>query len=435
MNRLFIRLHSPGPDDLVLEAEQRVDWAVLSPAGDKLDAGFGAALGQMDIAGVATRDTETVLIAPGEDILFRNLTVPAAQKRYLKEIAPYLMEEVIADPLEAMHIVHGKEHEGKYPVMAVRHSCIRAWLARLRQHDIAPDCMVADTYVMSLFPGNARILFDASYAIISAETIALRADTSNVTLLLNSYLNGQGNGAAPVSSITLLATAAARGDARTDAEIADATKYLETRGIDSTVEQIDNSFDYLCQRLNAIFKAGQGGQLANLIGAPYQGHSARQQRFNWRAPALVLLLCMGLKVVTDSATGLYLQRQVAQTEQQVNSLYSSLFPQDSKIVNVKVQMENHLKQRAALDTRVGFITLLGIISTQLAMIGQPAQIQIENLRYDGQQNTLWLDVQVKDIQLLDQLKQALTGQVEEVKILSVSDEQQWINGRFRITSR
>ncbi len=431
MNRLFIRLNSSPPDD----AEQRVDWAVLTAAGDKLDAGFGATLGRMDTVGVAAEDMETVIIAPGEDILFRKLAVPAAQKRYLKEIVPYLMEDAMADTLESMHIVNGKEHEGKYPVMAVRHSRIRDWMERLRQHDITPDCMVADTYVMSLFPDKVCVLFDERYSIISTDTIALKTDTSNITLLLRSYLSEQGNDAAPVSSIALLATAAARGDARIDAEIADAIKYLDTRGIASTVEQIDNSFDYLCQRLNAVFEAGQGGQLANLIGAPYQGHVIRRQRFNWRALALVLLLCMGLKVMTDIATGLYLERQIAQLDEKVISLYRDLFPQDSKIVNVKVQMENHLKQSAASASQVEFVTLVGIISKQLSMIGQPARIQIQNLRYDSQQNALWLDIQAKDIQLLDQLERYLTGEVEDVKILSVSDEEQWINGRFRITSR
>ena len=92
-----------------------VDWAVLDFDGNKVDGGFNAVLEQLDDLRPVARSMQTVVIAPGEDILFRKLTVPARQKRYLKQTLPYLMEEVIAEPVEHMHIVSGRETRRAIP--------------------------------------------------------------------------------------------------------------------------------------------------------------------------------------------------------------------------------------------------------------------------------------------------------------------------------
>ncbi len=434
MNRattLFLRINSPCHGDDV----PRVDWATLAFDGTKLNSGFNTAIDRLDDINLIAQDADTVVIAPGEDILLHNLTVPAAQKRYLKKTLPYLMEEAIADPVEATHIVSGRGHAGKYPVMAVSHTRMRTWLTLLQEHGITPDHMLSDTYAALLSETEMHVLFDEKYGIISTGATALKTETGNIVLFLRSYISRHGSGETPIARIKFIVTAAGLADVQTNAAIADVTMFLEASGITCTVEKIDNTFDYLCRHLNNIYKTGRRKEIADLIQRPYQVHTGKKHRINWRLMVAALFIAIGLKVVVDLAAGVYLRNELAELDKQITTMYRSLFPQDKKIVNVRVQVETHLNRAVELKPQVGFLSLLGMLSRQLSMMGRHADMQIQQLRYDGQQNILWLDIHIKNIQLLDQLKQGLENQAVGVTILSVNKEEEWIKGRLRITSR
>ena len=411
-----------------------VDWAVLDFDGNKVDGGFNAVLEQLDDLRPVARSMQTVVIAPGEDILFRKLTVPARQKRYLKQTLPYLMEEVIAEPVEHMHIVSGRESVGQYPVMAASHARMRSWLALLQGQGITPGHMLSDTYAAALSLTEMHVLFDEKYAIISTGATSLKTETSNIALFLRSCVGNSGTGELPVDEVKFVVTESACADVQVNAEIADTTAFLQGRDIAATVEKIDNTFDYLCRHLNAFYKTSRHKELADLIRGPYQTDKVRRLRIDRRLAAAAVLIVIGLKVVSDLATGFYLRHEIAQLESQAIALYRSLFPQDNKIVNIRTQMAHHLKQAVEAQPQTGFLILVGMLGRQLSLTGKLAEMQIQQLRYDSRQNTLWLDVHVKNIELLDQLKRSLENQSLNVTILSVNNEEQWIKGRLSITN-
>lgn len=431
MNRstmLFLWINAPRHDG----GAARVDWLALAPDGTKLDGDSNVALDRLHDINLIARDAQTVVLAPGEDILFRKLAVPVTQKRYLRQTLPYLMEEVIIEPVEDMHIAGGRERAGKYPVMALSHTRMRAWLTLLQTHGITPDHMIADTYAASLSLTETHVLFDEEYGIISTGATALKTETGNIGLFLRNYISRHGEGETPVTRIKFITTPTALADAQTNAVVADTTTFLETKGITGTVDKIDNIFEYLCRHLHAVYATGKRKEIADLIQGPYRVHRFRKQQLNWRLLAAALLIAAGLKVVVDLATGVYLNYELARLDQQVSTLYRSLFPQDEKIINVRVQMEQHLNRAVEPKPRAGFLSLVGRLSRQLSAMGKLADMQVQQMRYDSQQNILWLDIHIKDIQLLDQLKQGLENQALDVTILSVNNEEQWIKGQLRI---
>lgn len=425
---LFLRLNALRHGD---EAT-RVDWGLFSVAGDKINGGVDTAIDQIETDFIA-RDLRVVVIVPGEDCLFSRLTVPAAQKRYLKQTLPYLVEEVVAEPVEAMHFASGMEREGTYPVMAASHARMRDWLALLQQHGITPDHMVSDTYAASLSATATQVLFDGACAILSGNAGALKTETGNIALFLENHISECKTEGTPVTAIKIIVSEAQLAEVRTNAEMANTTAFLESRGIVCTLEKIDNAFDYLCRHLNRRYNTGRRKRMADLIQQPYRVHALKQRQRSWRPIILAVFLCAGLKVAVDAATGLYLERRVAQQDKQVAALYRSLFPQDEKIVNVRVQVETHLRKAVKARPKSGFLTLLGLFSRQLSVMDRAADMQVQQLRYDSQQNTLWVDIHVKHVQQLDQLKLGLGNQDLAVTILSASSEREWVRGRLRIT--
>lgn len=434
MNRtsglLYLRISS-WPRDA---GDPRVDWAILDFEGNKVDGGLSTAIGQLDHLRSIASSMQTVVIVPGEYILFRKLTIPVRQKRYLKQTLPYLMEEIIAEPVEHMHIVSGRESAGQYPVMAASHERMRIWLALLQKQGITPGHMLSDTYAAALSLTEMHVLFDEKSAIISTDVTALKTETGNTALFLKNCTRTSGTGELPAGVVKFVVAESACDDMRINAEIADATAFLQSGGSACTVEKIDNTFDYLCRHLNAFYKTSRHKKLADLMQSPYQTDRIRRLRVDLRLAATAVLIAVGLKVVSDLATGFYLTHEIAQLEKQAVALYQSLFPQDNRIVNIRTQMQNHLKQAVESQSQTGFLNLMGMLGRQLSLTGRLAQMQVQQLRYDSRQNTLWLDIHVKNIELLDQLKQGLESRSLKVTILSVNNEEQWIKGRLSISN-
>ena len=68
------------------------------------------------------------LALPGEDALLVRIALPLASHRQRQAAAGFAIEDLIAEPLDATHVVLGPElAPGEYLVIAVRHSVMRAW--------------------------------------------------------------------------------------------------------------------------------------------------------------------------------------------------------------------------------------------------------------------------------------------------------------------
>ena len=424
--RIISRPHDAG--------DPRMDWAILDFEGHKVDGGFNAAIEQLDHLRSVAGSMQTVVIVPGEDILYYKLTIPAVQKRYLRQTLPYLVEEMIAEPVEHMHIVSGRESAGQYPVMAASHERMRTWLALLQKQGITPGHMLSDTYAAALSLSEMHVLFDEKTAIISTDVTALKTETGNIALLLKNRTHSSGTGEPPAGAVKFVVAESACEDVQVNAEITDATAFLQGRDSACTVEKIDNTFDYLCRHLNAFYTTSRQRKLADLMQGPYRTDRIRRLRVDLRLAAAAVVIAVGLKVVSDLATGFYLTHEIARLEGQAVALYQSLFPQDNRIVNIRTQMQNHLKQAVESQSQTGFLNLMGMLGRQLSLTGKLAEMQVQQFRYDSRQNTLWLDIHVKNIELLDQLKQGLESRMLNVTILSVNNEEQWIKGRLSISN-
>ena len=147
----------------------------------------------------------------------------------------------------------------------------------------------------------------------------------------------------------------------------------------------------------------------------------------------MVVLCVITKVGFDLGTGIYLDQQSEQLDQQITTLYRELFPQDKRIINPKVQMQNHLNQQSGQASNAGFMTLFSYVAAALDEINEPANNLLQQLRYNDNNQSLMVDIQIKNVQQLEQLKQIIESHQVSVSILSANEEQQWIKGRLRLT--
>lgn len=120
-----------------------VEWAIVR---DSRTVEAGALDSGADLGALAPRSSEATRVfalIPGEQAILRNMVAPPRRADRLKAAAELLLEDELAEPPDALHIVTAVVGEAGL-VFAVRKSIIRDWLAifaaaGLRLDHLCPD--------------------------------------------------------------------------------------------------------------------------------------------------------------------------------------------------------------------------------------------------------------------------------------------------------
>jgi general secretion pathway protein L len=408
----------------------RVDWALYNSQREKQAGGEAAPLSAVQAA-IGHEEPMVIVLAPACQILQTSLRIPAGQKRHLQRTLPFLLEEEIASPIENMHLCTGPIDHGQVQVLAVSHSTLKAWLAWLESDLIKPDWLLPDSAALGLASELEIRVEDTGIDFFCRHQPFVRAELNDAAFVADRLIAELGETHRPASGLlTIPETLSEEGKASAGAL---ATQF-EVEGIDIRHQTVTNHFDNTCQQLLPLLQTASG-PLVNLLTGGYRSESRRQLKSkpNWRALAAAVALCVGLKLVFDLGTGLYLNQQTRQVNDDITQLYRELFPQDKRIVNPRVQMQNHLSQTTAASGQSDFMQLFGQVAGALKNLGNARDSQIQQLRYNDKTQTLLVDLQVRDIQQLERFKQFLTTRNINTDILSANEDQQWIKGRIRLS--
>lgn len=426
-NTLFIQL----PIGAQNAETANVDWALYDAQQQKTAGGYAEPVSTAQKA-LSGSDVQVIGLVPACDVLQTHIKVPPGQKRHLQRTLPFLVEEDIATPIEDMHLCASPVSHGEAQVLAASHGTMQSWLKILKANQIEPDWLLVDSAAMGL-TSDLEILIDSECARFYCQHQPLiTAELNNMTLIADRLLASFGDNQHPASG-TLILSETLNETEKSSAE-ALATQF-EVEGIELQRQTIQNRFDYQCQQLLRRLQQPASGALINLLSDQYRSTSQRQRKStpNWKALAATIALCVGLKLVFDLGAGLYLNYQSAQLDDQITTLYQDLFPQDKRIVNVRVQMQNHLNNRSAATSGSDFMLLFGHMADAIKNQNNRSGTQIEQLRYNDKTQTLLVDLQVGDIQQLERLKQVIEARNISADILSANEEQQWIKGRVKLS--
>jgi len=423
---LFIQL----PSATQTSKPTTVDWALFD-AEKKIAGASDNSLSEAVAQTADIPDKLVVALAPGADILQTQLTIPPGQKRHLQRTLPFLVEEEIATPIEEMHLCAGAVQNDQVRVLVASHNAMQSWLQQLREHQLEPDWLLPDSASLAA-DSELEILLDAQGAhFYCPQQPVINTEFVNLTFIADTLLEQFPEGQAPSSGKLLISHQLS--DTKQSSAAALATQF-EVAGIALQQQAIGNHFDYCCGQLFAQLQQGQSGALINLLNGDYRSTSKRQisNAPKWGMLAATVMLCLLIKLLLDMGTGLYLNQQSNQLDEQVNALYHDLFPQDKRIINAKVQMQNHLKGQASNLGGSSFIPLFSYVAEALNNQDDIKSTQLQQLRYNNKKQTMMVDINVKDVQQLEQLKHMIEARNVKVSILSANKERQWIKGRIRL---
>lgn len=329
------------------------------------------------------------LVLPVEAVTVCAVSLPTRKARWLRQALPFAVEDLLAEEVELMHLALGEQlADGRHRVFALRRSWLSAWSALFAQ---APQRIAVDADLLP-GPGNSLLILPQRWllggdvatrmAFSEQDWPQVQAMTGEVELV--SYQVGE-----PVPEAWVQAQA-----------LAEPYVWLAQQPLRNNLAQ----GEFVVQRSS--------------------GHWQR-----WRAVAGVLGLWLVLQWGFNLAQAWQLQRQADQYAADSGALYQELFPQDSKLVNLRAQFEQHLRE-AGGSAQSPLLSLLAQVSQVLQAKG--VRVQINQLDFSEVRGDMALQVQAPGFAELEQLREHLQDSGLAVQLGSASRDGALVSARVVI---
>nr|WP_276560648.1 GspL family type II secretion system protein ExeL [Aeromonas salmonicida] len=360
-------------------AQQPVEWLVWSAKEEEIIASgtlaSAHALGELrERAG----GRPVVTLVPGSDLIFRRVSLPGKYSRQAAAALPYLLEEQIASDVDELHLVV-LAHEGHdVDLMAVDKEKMQTWLgwleaAGLKSQQLLPDVLA----------------------------LPQAADGWSALQLGKEWLLRQGPCQGIVADEPLLAMLLA-----VEAEPVTIHSHTPVPPIPTANWQAaDPELPML------LLAKGALNCQANLLQGPYRPQTEYSRYWlQWRKVAVVAGLLL-LVALTQRGVHLYqLAEQDKVLKAEIRQVYTRIFPGETRIVNVRSQMAQHLKLLGQTPQDGVLLLLTELAPTFAEVPGLKPQV----LRFDAARGELRLQVTAPGFTEIERFRE-LAGKRFEVQ--------------------
>ncbi|MBU0808375.1 MAG: type II secretion system protein GspL [Gammaproteobacteria bacterium] len=330
-----------------------------------------------------------VLVLPVEAVTACAVNLPTRKARWLRQALPFAVEELLAEDVELMHLALGEQlADGRHRVFAVRRSWLASWLALCAT---PPQAIAVDADLLP-GPGSALLPLHGRW-LLGGENVARMAVQAQSWPQLS-----------PLCAQPQVAWCG--------------PEQSPLQPIDE-VKAVAEPFVWLAQQ----------PLRNNLAQGEFAAQSADGQWQRWRPLLGLVGLWLVLQWGFNLAQGWHLQRQADQYASASAALYKELFPQDSKLINLRAQFDQHL-QAGAGGGQARLIGLLAQVSGALAAEGR--QVQISQVDFSEARGDLALQVQAPGFAELERLRERLEGGGLAVQLGSASREGSGVSARVVI---
>ena len=366
-----------------LGAESQVYW--LPGEGDG---------GWMSLASCAEQAPAAVtLVLPAEVCSAVAVNLPTRKARWISQALAYAVEELLAENVDDLHLTHGDAlDDGRRRVIAVRRQLLADWLADLQAQGLTIVAIHVDA---DLLPRDGTQLM-----VIGARALLGGAQEARLAFDLQQWPHLAGQCPSP-----------RHGHGTPD----------EAPPLLDDYQPVDDPYRFLA--------AGRAAAL-NLAQGDFAVKAAGSGLGRWKPALVVLALVLAVQLIFNLAQAWSLERQAERYAQSSRALYSELFPEDRRIVNLRAQFDEHIGQRAGGPS--GFMRLLDEVA--LAMT-EGVAVTVSQLDYNQARGDLALQVRASDFATLEQLRQRLGETAENVQLGSASRDGDAVSARVVVGGR
>ena len=411
---IFIRLQPDG-------SSWRVDEAGgASGAGEQ---------GQLEQAARHCRGRQVVLLVPVADAPLFQIKLPTRNRARMAQAIPFMLEDQLSEDVDALHFALGKpDADSNIAVVVVARKQMDAWLAQLDEHGIRPQRIVPDVLTLPLTRGQWTGLLEPGQLLLrQGPQQGVVIDNHNLGMLLPLALEEAGD--ALPDQLHLL-------DCHADTS-------TQTNNAETSADSIAPGQDRLPPLELNIEHQACGGTPLHHLSTGYdrnsaidllQGSYSPSEQANrvwrtWRVAASLAVLLLAASLVETALENHRMADRELALRQSITQVFRDTFPEETAIVDPRIQMQNKLNALNSGDGNRGgeFLKLLSLTGTPLSA---DRSIKITTARF--KQDRLDLELELADLQKLDTLKGQLEKQGLQVKIRNARSREGKVEGRLEI---
>lgn len=401
-DRLFIRLSGNGS----------AAWLRVERSGLMHEVRHGP----LAEAAAQAAEQRVIVLAPACEVLLTEAAVPAQTRKQAQQAVPYTLEEQLATDVESLHFALGERSaEGHYATAVVARARMDDWLTLLEQAGIEPSLLTSELHALPRQEGQWTLLCTPSGALLkSGAHSGFALDTDNLHQLLGAALAEAGE---QKPSVLRVINCSARNPDLQELAATWGFELQEQTRHDDPLVLFAQHFD----ETHAI----------NLLQGDYSraGQLGKLWR-PWRLSAALLGAWLALQTGVTLFDTVRLAQQNRQLKAEAEQVFRSAFPDARMTGDLRQLMESKLKELRRQGQGSVFLDLLARAAMPLK---QNPDIRLRGISYKEQ--VLNLDIEIKDLQALDQLKQQLTGAALAVEVLSASSRENRVESRLQVRNQ
>mgnify|MGYP000533645536 CR=1 FL=1 len=373
-------------------------------------------------------------LAPASAFLISSTNIPSRQLKQIKQALPFMVEELIADDIDTVHIAIPEKivaDSQRVDFAVVSHRILIDWLDHLFSHGFSPSKLVIDSLCIPYTENTISVLIENDQLHLRwGEYSALIVTATEIEPLLVSLLNtaNQNDSLAVKPQVKVFSPA-------NESDIAEANKLSnDLQQLHPELEIKTVTFD---ETVPELIASGAASAFVNHLNILQAGYSVKNtnaiSKKSWLAAASITAIALTTYLLTALISGWYLNLQADDLEAQSIALYKELFPNERRIISPKKQMQNHLRLGSA-KSNAQFLALLSQTARQLVVEEGERKLQLDQLRFESTNGDLQFQVKGSSLDQLDRLKQQLASAGLSVEINSAVEEDDYVKGRIVVRS-
>ncbi|WP_245823638.1 type II secretion system protein GspL [Photobacterium proteolyticum] len=391
--------------------EQPVQWLVWSPQQKEVIAsGQLTDLGQLNELTEYAAQRQVFALIPAGDVLLTEVAIPTGSGRQLASVLPYLLEEELAQDVDALH-VHLLKREGDTAhVAVVEHRKVQAWLSALNGAGIEVKKLLPDCLCLPLFSDSySAAELEGQWLIRQSENLGVCAEAP----WLDAWLLAQKMPIAATDPLGEDSDSRTAEDAVAGQE-ADTVQPLLIRHYTPAPAKVSGKWQAETPELvMQLLALGAEASKVNLLSGAYKQQPAwRKYLKPWRkvaiAAGLVLVALVGEHIVSVQR----MEAQAAVYKAESERIFRQVLPQYKRIPSqsyLKRQMNSELARLGGAGSEEGLLRWLAQLKPALSKI---PQLSVQNLKYDQNRAELRFQASSAEFQHFEQLRTLLAEKFE-----------------------
>ena len=353
MEQLFIRLSS--------QPHEPLHWLIWSPAQAELIAsGTLSDMSELGQLSDHARSREVICFAPGTDVLLTEIELPSSASRMLAQVVPNTLEDELAQDISELHfawpaaVKKGGAVLGLH-VAVVANNAMRNWLEALEKADISCDEIYPDIFMVP-----APELVEEGGAVQGLHPTSLTL--GNTVIVRTGAYSGF------TTDLDLLPV------------LTEGQQLRQVEQMDIEVPLSIVAITYNERHRNQAF--------INLRQHQYRPQRKRRKgagASTYKPAAIAAAVLLAVGYTSQVVEYVQLGNQSEQLEQAIEQTYREAFPNEKRIVNVRVQLNRHLEGIGVEATQSSPLELLADLEPAFKA---NRDVRLELIRYDN--NTLRL---------------------------------------------